>query len=88
MSMPNEHTLKPYMMLPCFQGCGLCHGISGNTYAFLSLYRITKDELYLRRASDFGTFMVKHWQELAAVPDNLLSLYEVRTGYSYYSAFF
>lgn len=60
------------------QGCGLCHGISGNAYSFLSLYCITKDEVYMEGAQHFGHFMVDHWQELANVPDTPLSLYEVR----------
>ena len=59
------------------QGLGLCHGISGNAYAFLSLYRVTKDDLYKRRAQQFALFMVDHWQELVDVPDTPLSLYEV-----------
>ena len=60
-----------------FQGLGLCHGISGNAYAFLSLYRVTKDEQYKSRAQQFAQFMVDHWKELKDVPDAPLSLYEV-----------
>jgi hypothetical protein len=32
------------------QGVGLCHGISGNAYSFLSLYRATKNPVYLFKA--------------------------------------
>ncbi len=59
------------------QGVGLCHGISGNAYAFLSLYHVTKDDLYRWRAQQFAQFMVDHWKELKDVPDAPLSLYEV-----------
>lgn len=36
---------------------GLCHGISGNTYVFLSLYRITGRVEYLYRAKAFASFL-------------------------------
>jgi Lanthionine synthetase C-like protein len=36
---------------------GLCHGASGNAYALLSLYRVTRDAKYLRRAHRFAEFM-------------------------------
>jgi lantibiotic modifying enzyme len=31
------------------KGNGLCHGVSGNAYCFLSLYRATQNERYLNR---------------------------------------
>ena len=31
-------------------GYGLCHGVAGNAYAFLALYRVTKDPRCLYRA--------------------------------------
>ncbi|KAI3504475.1 hypothetical protein L1887_25973 [Cichorium endivia] len=36
---------------------GICHGISGNTYVFLSLYRLTGDIKFLYRAKAFATFL-------------------------------
>ncbi|PRQ31358.1 putative lanthionine synthetase C [Rosa chinensis] len=36
---------------------GLCHGISGNTYVFLSLYRLTGKVEYLYRAKAFACFL-------------------------------
>ncbi|KAI3686278.1 hypothetical protein L1987_79952 [Smallanthus sonchifolius] len=36
---------------------GICHGISGNTYVFLSLYRLTGDVKFLYRAKAFATFL-------------------------------
>lgn len=35
---------------------GLCHGISGNAYVFLSLYRVTGNGKHLYRAISFASF--------------------------------
>jgi lantibiotic modifying enzyme len=32
------------------KGFGLCHGISGNAYAFLAMYKLTDDQAYLYKA--------------------------------------
>lgn len=36
------------------KGNNLCHGIAGNAYCFLAMYRVTKEELYLYRALRFA----------------------------------
>lgn len=36
---------------------GICHGISGNTYVFHSLYRLTGNTKYLYRAKAFTCFL-------------------------------
>ncbi|OMO80330.1 Lanthionine synthetase C-like protein [Corchorus capsularis] len=36
---------------------GICHGISGNTYVFLALYRLTGKVEYLYRAKAFASFL-------------------------------
>ncbi|KAI3686277.1 hypothetical protein L1987_79951 [Smallanthus sonchifolius] len=36
---------------------GICHGISGNAYVFLSLYRLTGDVKFLYRAKAFAAFL-------------------------------
>lgn len=36
---------------------GICHGISGNAYVFLSLYRLTGKPEYLYRAKAFACFL-------------------------------
>eukprot|EP01119_Soliformovum_irregulare_P001112 TRINITY_DN10826_c0_g1_i2.p1 TRINITY_DN10826_c0_g1~~TRINITY_DN10826_c0_g1_i2.p1 ORF type:complete len:464 (+),score=78.37 TRINITY_DN10826_c0_g1_i2:155-1393(+) len=63
------------------KGNGLCHGIAGNGYALLDVYRTTKDEEYLDRALKFAKFS---WSEVAkegqATPDNPYSLYEGMAG--------
>ncbi|XP_021181235.3 lanC-like protein 2 [Helicoverpa armigera] len=37
----------------CAKGYSLCHGVSGNAYAFIQLYQATKKPMYLYRASCF-----------------------------------
>ena len=61
----------------CVQGVGLCHGIAGNGYSLLSLYRLTGDEAHLCRAQHFGAFAAEHWRQLYDVPDSPASLYLV-----------
>lgn len=39
---------------PLAKGANLCHGTAGNGYAFLKLYRQTRDALWLDRARAFG----------------------------------
>lgn len=36
------------------KGFGLCHGIAGNGYALLSMYRLTHDEAWLQKARAFA----------------------------------
>eukprot|EP00804_Cyclotella_cryptica_P012220 CCRYP_018218-RA/>CCRYP_018218-RA protein AED:0.19 eAED:-0.29 QI:0/-1/0/1/-1/1/1/0/426 len=71
------------------KGVGLCHGISGNAYCFLSLYRARKREeekqtvvnscssdQWLIWAHHFLSFAVSNFEELSNVPDHPYSLYE------------
>ncbi|KAK1549692.1 hypothetical protein Q3G72_006308 [Acer saccharum] len=43
---------------------GICHGISGNTYVFLALYRLTGKAEYLYRAKAFACFLLDRAQKL------------------------
>lgn len=43
---------------------GICHGISGNAYVFLSLYRLTGDVKYLYRAKAFASFLLDRAEKL------------------------
>ncbi|RVW93164.1 LanC-like protein GCR2 [Vitis vinifera] len=43
---------------------GICHGISGNTYVFLSLYRLTGNVEFLYRAKAFACFLLDRAQRL------------------------
>eukprot|EP00262_Sarcandra_glabra_P000584 TRINITY_DN10710_c0_g2_i1.p1 TRINITY_DN10710_c0_g2~~TRINITY_DN10710_c0_g2_i1.p1 ORF type:complete len:222 (-),score=40.09 TRINITY_DN10710_c0_g2_i1:237-866(-) len=43
---------------------GICHGVSGNTYVFLSLYRLTGNIEYLYRAKAFTCFLLDRGDKL------------------------
>lgn len=43
---------------------GICHGISGNTYIFLALCRLTGNVEYLYRAKAFACFLFDRAQKL------------------------
>lgn len=71
------------------KGVGLCHGISGNAYPFLALYRAfklfqerggavenTDIDRWLGLSWKFAEFAVKHLEQLRNVPDHPFSLFE------------
>ncbi|KAL2986504.1 hypothetical protein AAZX31_12G210500 [Glycine max] len=67
---------------------GICHGISGNTYVFLSLYRMTGNEEYLYRAKAFACFLLDRAQNLISEGkmhggDRPYSLFEGLGGMAY-----
>ncbi|KAL2937709.1 LanC-like protein GCL2 [Bienertia sinuspersici] len=67
---------------------GICHGISGNAYVFLSLYRVTGTLNYLYRAKAFASFLLDNAQKLIATRqmhggDNPYSLFEGIGGMAY-----
>jgi uncharacterized protein YyaL (SSP411 family) len=43
---------------PLRKGAGLCHGTAGNGFAFLRLYELTGDPLWLERARRFAMHAV------------------------------
>ncbi|MFS8024327.1 putative lanthionine synthetase C, six-hairpin glycosidase-like superfamily [Helianthus anomalus] len=43
---------------------GICHGISGNAYVFLSIYRMTGRVEYLHKAKAFACFLLDRGQKL------------------------
>lgn len=45
---------------------GLADGVSGNAYAFLSLYRLTGESIYEERAKVFGCFLYDHAKAVGA----------------------
>jgi hypothetical protein len=63
------------------KGSGICHGIAGNGYAFLSLYRRSADPRDLDRALHFARHS---WSDRVVreqrTPDRPCSLYEGRMG--------
>ena len=48
------------------KGPSLCHGTSGNGYAFLKLFERTGDELWLHRARQFAMHSIGQYEELKA----------------------
>uniref|UniRef100_A0A0E0M998 Uncharacterized protein n=1 Tax=Oryza punctata TaxID=4537 RepID=A0A0E0M998_ORYPU len=68
---------------------GICHGISGNAYVFLSLYRLTGNVEYLYRAKAFACFLLEKADQLIAEGamhggDHPFSLFEGRAGMAYF----
>ncbi|XP_078161654.1 lanC-like protein GCL2 isoform X2 [Carex rostrata] len=67
---------------------GICHGISGNAYTFLSLYRRTGNLEHLYRAKAFTCFLLDRGTELIAegimhCGDRPFSLFEGQAGMAY-----
>lgn len=63
------------------KGSGICHGIAGNGYAFLTLFHLTKEQKYLYRAVKFIEFFdTDEFQNDSRVPDRPDSLYEGNAG--------
>jgi hypothetical protein len=48
---------------PLAKGSNLCHGTGGNGYAFLKLYRRTKDSIWLERARAFAMTAIAQCRE-------------------------
>lgn len=60
-----------------FKGPGICHGVGGNAYVFLIMYRLTNDVIYLHRAVKFFEFLQNEdFLNHARTPDHPFSLYE------------
>jgi hypothetical protein len=64
------------------KGPGLCHGIPGNGYVFLALYRASSQEeaLWLRRARHFAVVTLQHLRDLTRNADTPASLFEGAAG--------
>lgn len=64
------------------KGVGLCHGISGNAYCFLTLYRATKESFWLKRARAFALFATRPevLSKLENIPDVPCSLFNGLAG--------
>ncbi len=63
---------------PLVKGGGLCHGTAGNGFAFLKLFRRTKDEIWLDRARRFAMHACR--QSNAARQEHHRSRYSLWTG--------
>lgn len=67
---------------------GICHGVSGNSYVFLSLYRLTGKVEYLYKAKAFACFLHTRAQTLISEGvmhggDRPYSLFEGMGGMAY-----
>ncbi|XP_022140440.1 lanC-like protein GCL2 [Momordica charantia] len=67
---------------------GICHGISGNSYVFLSLYQLTRKVEYLYRTKAFACFLLDRAHRLIAEGemhggDSRQSLFEGLGGMAY-----
>ncbi|XP_065053883.1 lanC-like protein 2 isoform X2 [Rhopilema esculentum] len=66
------------------KGYGICHGTAGNAYAFLEMFKATKNEKYLYHALKFGEWCLEYGKHGCRVPDRPLSLYEGLAGTVYF----
>lgn len=62
------------------KGYSLCHGVAGNGYTFLQLYRLTGDQVHLYRAAMFAEWCLSSDQRQCASPDHPDSLFEGAAG--------
>merc|ERR1712224_1065043 len=63
------------------KGPGICHGMAGNGYALLALYRATGDTRWLCRAQHFAATMFRPEVERECrTPDHPFSLFEGLAG--------
>lgn len=71
-----------YIELLIHDNCipGICHGVAGSGYVFLTLYRLTKDPLHLYRALQFSSFLYAKEFQQARIPDSPYSLFEGLAG--------
>uniref|UniRef100_A0A2A4JWT8 LanC-like protein 2 n=1 Tax=Heliothis virescens TaxID=7102 RepID=A0A2A4JWT8_HELVI len=68
----------------CAKGYSMCHGVSGNAYAFIQLYQATKKPMYLYRACCFMEWCaVERCGAELHHPDRPASLFEGLTGRLY-----
>lgn len=64
-----------------FKGPGICHGVAGNGYVSLIMYRLTKNPRYLYRATQFADFLTEsEFSRFDTRPDSPWSLYEGLAG--------
>ncbi|GIY03193.1 lanC-like protein 2 [Caerostris darwini] len=66
------------------KGYGICHGVSGNGYAQLRLFQVTREEKYLYRAVKFAEWCFDYGKHGCRTPDRPLSLFEGFAGTIYY----
>lgn len=68
------------------KGPGICHGVAGSGYVFLTLYRLTQDPKHLHRSIQFFHFIYTEEFKQARTPDCPYSLFEGVAGTACYVA--
>ncbi|XP_076686240.1 glutathione S-transferase LANCL1 isoform X1 [Andrena cerasifolii] len=66
------------------KGYGICHGVAGNAYTFLSLFQQTKDVKHLYRACKFADWCMDFGTHQNRIPDRPFSLFEGVAGTIYF----
>ncbi|XP_061569120.1 lanC-like protein 2 [Cololabis saira] len=66
------------------KGYGICHGAAGNGYAFLTLYKLTRDPKHLYRACKFAEWCLDYGTHGCRIPDRPYSLFEGMAGTIHY----
>ena len=65
------------------KGYGICHGVSGNAYAFVALWNATHEPKYLQKVALFAEWCCEYGKRGCRVPDRPLSLFEGVAGVIY-----
>ena len=66
------------------KGNGLCHGISGNAYSFLNMFKETKEEVWRYRATCFATtYLDTHYSSIIDNYDEEDRLVKGKSDYPY-----
>ena len=67
-----------------YKGYGICHGIAGNAYAFLNIFKCTQDFKHLHRALKFAEICLDYGNHGCCTPDCPFSLFEGMAGTIYF----
>lgn len=67
-----------------YKGYGICHGIAGNAYAFLNLFKYTHNLKHLYRALKFAEVCLDYGKHGCRTPDSPFSLFEGMAGTIYF----
>lgn len=66
------------------KGYGICHGVSGNAYTFLHLYKLTGNLKHLYRAVKFAEWCFDYGKHGCRIADRPFSLFEGMAGTIYF----
>lgn len=66
------------------KGYGICHGVAGNGYCFLRLFKLTQENRYLYRAWRFAEFCCAYGKHGCRIADRPYSLFEGMAGTIYF----